>query len=71
VKILGVLLIILGVVGLVYGGFSYTSHKKAIDIGPIQVMQTERHSVAIPRALGVLAILGGGTLLYLGAREGR
>jgi uncharacterized membrane protein YidH (DUF202 family) len=68
-KIVGVLLIILGVVALVYGGFSYTTNKKAVDMGPIQINRKENHSVPLPPVLGVIAILGGGALLYFGAKR--
>jgi len=68
-RILGVLLILLGVAGIVYGGFSFTTHKKAIDMGPIQVQKTEHHSVPIPAGLGIAGIVGGGVLIYFGARH--
>lgn len=70
-KIAGILLIIVGVVALIYGGFSYTSQKKAVDLGPIQIDTTERHSVPISPVLGVLAIVGGAVLVYSGAKAGR
>lgn len=70
-KIAGILLIIAGVVALIYGGFSYTSQKKAVDLGPIQIDTTERHSVPISPVLGVLAIVGGAVLVYSGAKAGR
>jgi threonine/homoserine/homoserine lactone efflux protein len=71
VKIAGILLIIAGVAALIYGGFSYTSHKKAVDLGAIQIDRTEHHSLPVPPILGVIAIAGGGFLLYLGAKGGR
>jgi uncharacterized membrane protein YidH (DUF202 family) len=68
-KILGIVLIIAGIVALVYGGFSYTTSKKAVDMGPIQINKKENHSVPLPPVLGVIAIVGGGALLYFGARR--
>jgi hypothetical protein len=68
-KILGIVLIILGVVALVYGGFSYTTTKKAVDMGPIQIDKKEKHSVPLPPVLGVIAIVGGGALLYFGSKK--
>jgi len=70
-KIAGILLIIAGVVALIYGGFSYTSQKKAVDLGPIQIDTTERHSVPISPVLGVIAIAGGAFLVYSGGKAGR
>jgi len=70
-KIIGVILIIAGVAALLYGGFTYTTHKKAVDLGPVQVDKTEHHSVPLPPLLGVVAIIGGGALFYFGAKEGK
>ena len=70
-KILGIVLIIAGVAALLYGGFTYTTQKKAVDIGPLQVEKTEHHSVPLPPLLGVVAIIGGGALFFLGAKEAR
>ena len=70
-KITGIILIIAGVDALLYGGFTYTTQKKAVDLGPLQVEKTEHHSVPLPPLLGVVAIIGGGALFYFGAKEGR
>jgi uncharacterized membrane protein YidH (DUF202 family) len=70
-KILGVILIIVGVVALIYGGVTWTTHKKAVDLGPIQVEKAEQHSIPLPPLLGVIAIIGGGALFYFGAKEGK
>jgi drug/metabolite transporter (DMT)-like permease len=70
-KITGIILIIAGVAALLYGGFTYTTHKKAVDLGPLQVEKTEQHSVPLPPLLGVVAIIGGGALFYFGAKEGK
>jgi hypothetical protein len=69
-KLLGVLLIVAGIAGVVYGGFTYTSQKKAVDMGPIQIDKTEHHTVPIPPLLGVIGIVAGGLLLYSGGRSG-
>ena len=70
-KIAGILLIIAGVVALIYGGFSYTSQKKAVDLGAIQIDRTEHHTLPVPPILGIVAIVGGGILVYSGAKQGR
>lgn len=70
-KILGILLIIVGVVALIYGGFTYTTTKKAVDLGPVQIDKKESHTVPLPPVLGVLAILGGGAVLYFGSKQAR
>lgn len=68
-KIAGIVLIIAGVVALVYGGFSYTTTKKAVDMGPLQINTKHNHTVPLPPVLGVVAIIGGGALLYFGAKK--
>ena len=70
-KIAGIVLIIAGVAALLYGGITWTTQKKAVDLGPLQVNKTEHHSVPLPPLLGVVAIVGGGALLFFGAKEGR
>ena len=70
-KLVGIILIVAGFAGIIYGGFTYTSHKKAVDMGPIQIEKTEHNTIPIPPILGVVAVLAGGALVYFGAREGR
>lgn len=68
-KAAGIILIILGVVALIYGGITYTTHKKVIDMGPIQAEKKETHSIPLPPVLGVIAIVGGGALLVVGGKS--
>ena len=67
----GVLLIILGAVALVYQGITYTTSKKVVDAGPLQISHKENHTVPLPPVLGVVAIAGGIGLLVLGARRSK
>jgi hypothetical protein len=67
----GVLLIILGAVALVYQGITYTTSKKVVDAGPLQISHKENHTVPLPPVLGVIAIAGGIGLLVLGARRSK
>jgi hypothetical protein len=67
----GVLLIILGAVALVYQGITYTTSKKVVDAGPLQITHKEDHTVPLPPVLGVVAIAGGIGLLVLGARRSK
>jgi hypothetical protein len=71
VKTVGILLIIAGVAALIYGGFSYTTTKKALDMGPIEVERKQHHAVPVPPLLGLVAIAGGGALVYFGAKQGK
>jgi hypothetical protein len=62
-KPLGLILIVLGVIALMYQGFTYTTHKKVLDVGPIQATKEEHHSVPLPPILGALALIGGVVIL--------
>jgi uncharacterized membrane protein YidH (DUF202 family) len=69
VKILGILLIVLGVVALAYGGISYTRKEKVVDIGPIEATADRHETIPLPPVLGGLALAGGVALLVLGGRK--
>jgi membrane-bound ClpP family serine protease len=62
-KTLGIILIVLGLVGLAYGGFTYRTREKIIDVGPIQATQEKTHSVPVPPIAGAVALIGGIVLL--------
>jgi len=63
-KTLAIVLIVLGALALAYQGFSYTSNKEVIDLGPIQATVTEKKTVPLPPILGGLAVAAGVVLLY-------
>ena len=67
-KALGIILIVLGVLALAYGGFTYTHEKKVVDLGPIQATRKETNTVPLPPILGLAAVIGGGVLLFAGKR---
>ena len=70
-KVLGIVLMVAGVLALAYGGFSYTTHKKAVDMGPLQVERTQEHTVFLPPLVGIGALAIGGVLVFAGARSSR
>ncbi len=59
----GVILIVLGVIALAYQGITYTTHKKVLDIGPIQATKEEHKTIPLPPVLGGIALVGGIALL--------
>ena len=67
-KIAAVVLVVAGVLGLVYGGFSYTRETHEADIGPIELSVEERETVNIPVWAGVGAIVLGAALLFSSRR---
>jgi hypothetical protein len=62
-KAIGIVLIVLGVISLMYEGFTYTTHKKVLDVGAIHATKEEHHSVPLPPILGGIALIGGVVLL--------
>ena len=68
VKTLGVILIVLGLVGLVWGGFTYTTREKVVDIGPIHASRDKTNNIPLPPIVGALALVGGIALLAVGRK---
>jgi hypothetical protein len=64
--LVGLILIVLGIVALVYGGITYTTQKKVLDIGPIQATKEEHKTIPLPPILGGIALVGG-IVLMIGA----
>jgi hypothetical protein len=67
-KPLGIILLVVGVLALAYQGFTYTTQKKVLDVGPIQATKEEHHTVPIPPILGALALIGGVVVLIADRR---
>jgi uncharacterized membrane protein len=65
VKIIGVVLIAAGILGLVYGGFSYTKETHEAKIGSLELSMKDKETVNVPVWAGVGAIVIGGILLLL------
>jgi hypothetical protein len=67
---LALVLIVIGILAFAYQGFSYTTRKKVVDLGPIQATKEEHHTVPIPPVLGAIALVGGIVVLFAGRRNG-
>lgn len=65
VKILAILLIVGGSLGLVYGGFTYTKDTHEARLGSISLSVKDTETVSIPAWLGVGAIVAGVLLLFV------
>jgi hypothetical protein len=68
VPMIGLILVILGVLALAYQGITYTTHKKVLDIGPIQATETEHKTIPLPPIVGGIALVGGIVLLVSGSK---
>ena len=73
IAILGVVLIVLGIAGLFISRVSWTETKPVVKLGPLQVNSQEDHSLWIPTAAGIAAVLAGlglGLGLVMAGRRG-
>jgi multidrug transporter EmrE-like cation transporter len=68
-KLVGLILVVLGVLGAAYGGFSYTKATHTADVGPLHLEMVEKERVNIPLWLGLAAAAAGLVLLAAGSRK--
>jgi multidrug transporter EmrE-like cation transporter len=68
-KLVGIVLIVAGVLGLVYGSFSYTKDTEAVKLGPLELSVKQKETVNVPVWAGVGAIVVGAALLVLGGKK--
>lgn len=62
-KLLGAVLLVLGILALAYGGFTYTKHTDNVDVGPIHFQVKDKETINIPLWAGVAIAVVGGVLL--------
>lgn len=67
-QVMGILLIVIGLVSLLWGGISWTREEKVIDLGPIQASKTERETIPMPPIVGGLLLASGVVLLVIPSR---
>ena len=68
-KIVAIVLIVLGAISLAYGGITYTTREKVLDIGPIEATAERQKSVPLPPILGGIAVVAGIALLFAGSKK--
>jgi uncharacterized membrane protein HdeD (DUF308 family) len=67
--LIGIILIVLGIISLAYQGITYTTHKKVLDIGPLQATEEQHKTIPLPPILGAIALVGGVVLVIAGRKE--
>jgi uncharacterized membrane protein YidH (DUF202 family) len=67
-KLIGIVLIVFGVLALAYGGVSYTTRERVVDLGPLKVDADKEHTVPIAPIAGVGALVGGIALVLAGSK---
>ena len=68
-NIIGAILIVIGLIGLIWGGISYTREEKVIDLGPIEATAERRETIPVTPVVGGLALVGGIVLLVAGRKR--
>jgi hypothetical protein len=62
-KLVGAVLLVLGLLALAYGGFSYTKDTDKVNVGPIHLVVQDKERVNIPLWAGLAVAIAGGVLL--------
>jgi hypothetical protein len=68
-RIAGVVLIVVGLVGVLWGGFSWTQEKTVVDLGPFKATNQEHKTIPFPPVAGGVALVAGVVLLVLPGRR--
>lgn len=68
-KIIAIVLIVLGAISLAYGGITYTTREKVLDIGPIEATAERQKTMPLPPIFGGIALVAGVGLLLLGSKK--
>ena len=68
-RIIGMILIVIGIIALVFGGITYTRREKVLDIDPLQASTERQKTIPLSPLLGGLALVGGVALMIAGSRK--
>ena len=68
-RLVAIILIVAGALGLLYGSFSFTKATHDVKLGPIELSVKEKETVNVPMWAGIGAIVVGGLLLGFGSKK--
>ena len=68
-KLVGIILIVLGVLALVYQGIQYTTREKILDIGSLKVSADTKKTIPLPPIVGAVAIVAGVAMILMERRK--
>ena len=68
-KVLGVVLIVIGVLMLIFGNVSFTKKEKVAELGPVEINKKDKKTIAWPNYAGGIAIAAGAIVLVAGSRK--
>ena len=68
-RLAGIILVIVGIIGLVWGGITYTRRRDTVSVGPISATVQQRETFPISPVAGGIALVAGVALLVAGGRR--
>lgn len=68
-RIIGIVLIILGILGFAFGGISFTKKEKIVDLGPIEVQSEKKESIPVTPIASAVAVVAGIILVAVGSKK--
>ena len=68
-RTVGIILVVIGIVALVWGGISWTREETVVDLGPLEATAETRETIPLPPVLGGIALVAGIVLLVIPARR--
>ena len=68
-RIVGIVLVVVGIVALLWGGVFWTDRDTVVDAGPLEITTENREGIRIPPIVGGLALVGGVVLVLLPERR--
>ena len=68
-KILGIVLIVIGILMFVFGNVTFTHKEKVVDAGPVEINKKEKHTVAWPNYAGGVFAAAGVVILLAGSKK--
>jgi len=69
ITIIGIILIVLGLLGLIYGGLSYTSSSNTVHMGDVHLKVDEKKQIPISPIAGAVAVVSGTVLIMAGRQR--
>ncbi len=69
-KIIGTILVIIGLILIIYNGFTYVTTEKVVDLGSIKINKEENHPIQWSPVVGGLLLVGG-VLLIITTKKGK
>jgi membrane-bound ClpP family serine protease len=69
-RLIGIILIVIGILAFAYQGITFTTREKIVDLGPIHMTAEKTRTLPLPPVVGGVALVGGIVLLVVGKKKG-